>query len=107
MMRKIPLASPDIGEEEKRAVMSVLDSSILSFGPKINEFEERMADYANRDYAIAVNSGTSALDLILRSVGIAKGDQYITTSFSFISSSNILLFQDAVPVFADIDPKTF
>jgi len=107
MMRKIPLASPEIGEEEKRAVMSVLDSSILSIGPKINAFEERMADYANRDYAVAVNSGTSALDLILRSVGIAKGDQYITTSFSFISSSNILLFQDAVPVFADIDPKTF
>ena len=107
MMRKIPLASPEIGEEEKRAVMSVLDSSILSIGPKINEFEERMADYTNRNYALAVNSGTSALDLILRSVGIAKGDQYITTSFSFISSSNILLFQDAEPVFADIDPETF
>ncbi|MFP4461176.1 MAG: DegT/DnrJ/EryC1/StrS family aminotransferase [Thermotogota bacterium] len=106
-MKTIPLASPDLGEEEKKAVMEVLDSSILSIGPKVEEFEHRIAEYSQRQYAVAVNSGTSALDLIGRSLGIGPGDQYITTSFSFITTANILLYVGATPVFADIETDTF
>ncbi len=106
-MKNIPLASPDLGEEEKKAVMEVLDSSILSIGPKVEAFEKQIADYSQRKYAVAVNSGTSALDLIGRSLGIGPGDKYITTSFSFITTANILLYMGAIPVFADIEKDTF
>jgi len=106
-MKTIPLASPEIGYEEKKAVMEVLDSSILSIGPKVEEFESRIAEYAQRKYAVAVNSGTSALDLVGRSLGIGPGDKYITTSFSFITTANILLYVGAIPVFADIEEDTF
>jgi len=106
-LKRIPLASPDLGEEEKKAVMEVLDSSILSIGPKVEEFEKRVADYCQRKYAVAVNSGTSALDLIGRSMGIGPGDKYITTSFSFITTANILLYVGATPIFADIEKDTF
>ncbi len=106
-MKNIPLASPDLGEEEKKAVMEVLDSSILSIGPKVEAFEQQIAEYSQRKYAVAVNSGTSALDLIGRSLGIGPGDKYITTSFSFITTANILLYVGATPVFADIEKDTF
>lgn len=105
-MRKIPLASPEIGEEEKTAIMEVMESTILSIGPKVIDFERQIAQYTGRKYGIAVNSGTSALDLVVRSLGIKPGDKYITTSFSFITTSNILLYVGAVPVFADIEPDT-
>ena len=65
-----------------------------------------MAKYSQRKYAVAVNSGTSALDLIGRSLGIGPGDKYITTSFSFITTANILLYVGATPVFADIERDT-
>jgi len=106
-LKTIPLASPELGEEEKRAVLEVLDSSILSIGPKVEEFEQRMADYSQRKYAVAVNSGTSALDLVGRSLSIGPGDKYITTSFSFITTANILLYVGATPVFADIEKDTY
>jgi len=106
-LKTIPLASPELGEEEKIAVLEVLDSSILSIGPKVEEFEQRMADYSQRKYAVAVNSGTSALDLVGRSLSIGPGDKYITTSFSFITTANILLYVGATPVFADIEKDTY
>src|SRR6056297_1039485 len=106
-LKRIPLASPDLGEEEKKAVMEVLDSSILSIGPKVEEFEKRVADYCQRRYAVAVNSGTSALDLVGRSLEIGPSDKYITTSFSFITTANILLYVGATPIFADIEKDTF
>jgi len=106
-MKTIPLALPEIGDEEKKAVMDVLNSSILSIGPKVEEFERRIAEYSQRKYAVAVNSGTSALDLVGRSLEISPGDKYITTSFSFITTANMLLYVGAIPVFADIEEDTF
>ncbi|AFQ45948.1 DegT/DnrJ/EryC1/StrS family aminotransferase [Desulfosporosinus meridiei] len=103
----IPLARPDITEKEKQAVLAVLDSNQLSLGPKLNEFEEKMAAYAGTQYAIACNSGTSGLHMIIAALGIKDGDEVITTSFSFISSSNCMLFERAKPVFVDIDEKTY
>ena len=107
MSYKIPLAKPDITGREKNAVLEVLKTSSLSFGKKYKEFEKIMAEYASVKYAVAVDSGTSGLHLIIRALGIKKGDEVITTPFSFIASSNCILYEDAKPVFCDIDEKTF
>ncbi len=103
---EIPLARPDITEAEIAAVVEVLKTSHLALGPKLKEFEEAIAEYAGVHHAVAVNSGTSALHLIVRALGIGEGDKVITTPFSFISSSNCILYERARPVFVDIDPKT-
>jgi len=106
MNMQIPLSASDINEEDIQGVVNVLKSRYLSIGPKILEFEKKMSNYANRKYAVAVNSGTSALHLIVRSFGIGEGDLVITSPFSFIASSNCLLFERAIPVFVDIEPNT-
>ncbi|AAM23933.1 perosamine synthetase [Caldanaerobacter subterraneus subsp. tengcongensis MB4] len=103
---KVPLSRPDITQKEIDAVVEVLRSDILSIGPKIEEFERKIADYVGKKYAIAVNSGTSALHLIVRALGIKDGDEVITTPFTFIASVNCFLFERAKPVFVDIDPDT-
>ena len=103
---EIPLARPDITEHEIQAVVSVLRTPHLSLGPKLEEFERKIASYAGVRYAIAVNSGTSALHLIVRALGLTEGDEVITTPFSFVASSNCLLFERVTPVFVDIDPQT-
>jgi perosamine synthetase len=102
----IPLAQPDIGEEEIRLVNEVLRSGWLSMGPKVGIFEEKFASYIGTKHAIAVNSGTSGLHLCVKSLGIKSGDEVITTPFSFVASSNSVLFEDGKPVFVDIDPDT-
>ncbi|MFZ2410165.1 MAG: DegT/DnrJ/EryC1/StrS family aminotransferase, partial [Candidatus Methanoperedens sp.] len=102
----IPLAQPDIGEEDIRLVNEVLRSGWLSMGPKVGEFEEKFAGYIGTKHAIAVNSGTSGLHLCVRALGIKKGDEVITTPFSFVASSNCILFEGGKPVFVDIDPDT-
>ena len=104
---KIPLSKPDITDKEKKAVLGVLETSHLSLGKKYLEFEKIIAKLADVKYAVAVNSGTSGLHLILRALGIGRGDEVITTPFSFIASSNCILFEGAKPVFIDIDEKTF
>ena len=103
----IPLARPDITEAEIKAVSEVLRSGVLSIGPKVEEFEQRISEYVGAAHAIAVNSGTSGLHLLIRALGIKDGDEVITTPFSFIASSNCILFERAKPVFVDIDPRTF
>jgi len=103
----IPLSKPWVTEEDIKAVEEVLRTPYLSLGPKLPEFENMLASVAKRKYAVAVNSGTSALHLIIRSLGIKDGDEVITTPFSFIASSNCVLFERAKPVFVDIDPKTY
>ncbi|MDP2641187.1 MAG: DegT/DnrJ/EryC1/StrS family aminotransferase [Candidatus Yanofskybacteria bacterium] len=102
----IPLSAPDITDKERKAVLEVLKTPFLSLGPKQKEFEELATSIAGRKYAVAVNSGTSGLHLIVRALGIKKGDEVITSPFSFIASSNCILFEGAKPVFADIEEKT-
>ncbi len=103
---QIPLSKPDITRAEIKAVTDTLTTSKLSLGPKLPEFEKALADFVGVKYAVAVNSGTSALHLIVRALGIGPGDEVITTPFSFIASSNCILYEGATPVFVDIDPKT-
>lgn len=103
---RIPLSKPDIGSREIEYVTRTLRSGNLSNGALVNEFEERFAAYAGTRYAVATNSGTSALHLCVRALGIGASDEVITTSFSFVASANCLLYERAVPAFADIDPGT-
>lgn len=105
-MISIPLAKQDITDAEKKAVMEVLDSPKLALGPKLGAFEKKLSDFAGVKYAVAVNSGTSALHLIVRALGIGKGDEVITTPFSFIASANCILYEGATPVFVDIKSDT-
>ena len=105
-MKKVPLSSPDIIEKDIEAVVGVMKTRLLSIGPKVVEFEKRMSEYAGVKYAVAVNSGTSALHLIIRGIGIGEGDVVITTPFSFIASSNCILFERARPLFVDIQEDT-
>jgi len=105
--KKIPLSSPDISQSEEEKVLEVLRTRHLSQGPKIEDFEKSISEYINIPYVIGVNSGTSALHLIVRSLGLKEGDEVITTPFSFIASSNCLLMEKVKPVFVDIDPKTY
>jgi len=103
----ISIAKPIIGEDEKRAVCSVLDSGMIAQGPKVKEFEEFFAKFIGTKYAIATSAGTTALCTALHSLGIKSSDEVITTSFTFIATANSILDCGAKPVFADIDPKTF
>lgn len=102
----VPLSSPDIGRRERDLVKEVLDGHILSMGPKVEQFERMVAEYLQVKEAVAVNSGTSGLHLAVRALGIGEGDEVITSPFSFIASSNCLLYERACPVFVDIDPRT-
>jgi perosamine synthetase len=102
----IPLSSPDIGEAEVDAVTRALRSGNLSLGPRVSEFEEEFADYMGTRYAVATNSGTSALHLCVKALGIGPEDEVLTTSFSFVASANCLLYERALPVFVDIHPGT-
>jgi perosamine synthetase len=103
---QIPLSSPDIVKKDIRAVVEVLRTRFLSTGPKVVEFEKRIREYVGTKYAVAVNSGTSALHLIIKGVGLGEGDVVITTPFSFVASSNCILFERAIPLFVDIDERT-
>jgi perosamine synthetase len=106
-MYRINLSQPDITRAEKEAVLSVLETPQLSLGPQLSAFETAVAKAAGVKYAVAVNSGTSALHLIIRALGIKEGDEVITTPFSFVASANCALYEKATPVFADIRPDTF
>jgi perosamine synthetase len=103
----IPIARPFIGEEEINAVTDVLRSGIIAEGQRVKDFEAAFADHTGTSHAVAVNSGTAALHVALLAHNIGTGDEVITTPFSFIATSNSVLFTGARPVFADIDEKTF
>ena len=103
----ISIAKPVIGEEEKKAVLEVLDSGILAQGPRVAAFEKAFAEACGVKHAVATTSGTTALYLALLANGIGAGDEVITSPFTFIASANSVLYVGAKPVFVDIDPRTF
>lgn len=100
------MSAPDIGDRERELVMTALSSGTLSGGPFAAEFEHRLAALLRVKHAVAVSSGTAGLHLCVVAAGLAGGDEVITTPFSFVASANCILFERAVPVFADIDPVT-
>jgi len=103
---KVPLAKPIFDEEMKEVAISALENEWYVLGESVHKFEEDFAKYCDAKYAISTNSGTAALHLALIALGIRRGDQVITTPFSFIATSNAILHAGATPIFADIDPKT-
>ncbi|MEA3367558.1 MAG: DegT/DnrJ/EryC1/StrS family aminotransferase [Planctomycetota bacterium] len=104
---RIPLARPEISQDDIDAVVSVLRTPHLSLGPKLPEFERAFADFMGLARGVAINSGTSALHLLVRALGLGPGDEMVTTPFTFIASANCALFEGATPVFVDIDPVTW
>jgi dTDP-4-amino-4,6-dideoxygalactose transaminase len=102
----IPMAQPVLGEAEEQAVLEVLRSGRLSLGPRVPEFEDAFAARVGARHASAVSSGTAALHLGVRAVGVSEGDEVVTSPFSFVASANAILYERATPVFADIDPVT-
>ena len=105
-IRNIPMSSPDLGQAEIQAVVDVLNTPNLSMGQEITAFEKSISEFSGAHHAIGVNSGTSGLHLCIRAAGVRDGDLVLTTPFSFIASSNVILFEKATPVFVDIDPLT-
>jgi perosamine synthetase len=103
---RIPLSAPDITESDIEAVVDVLRTPRLSVGPRMQEFEESIAEAAGAPYGIAVSSGTAALHLCLCALGIGEGDEVILPSFTFIAAGNAVLYQRATPVFVDIERIT-
>ena len=103
----IPAAKPIIGDEEREAVDRVLRSGMLAQGPEVKAFEEEFSAHVGGRHCVAMNSGTSALHLGFIAAGIKPGDEVIVPSFSFAATANSVVLAGGVPVFADIDPKTF
>lgn len=103
----VPYAKPLIGEEEKKKVLEVMDSGMIASGPVTAQFEKDFSAYLGAGYGVATSNGTTALHVALLAAGIQPGDKVLTTPFTFIASSNAILYCGAKPVFVDIDPKTF
>lgn len=103
---QVPLAQPVLGREEEELVLEVLRSGYLSLGPTGPRFERDFAAFVGAPHASAVSSGTAGLHLALRAAGVKDGDEVITSPFSFIASANVIAYERATPVFADIDPVT-
>lgn len=103
----IPVAKPNIGQEEKDAVLQVLESGMIASGSVVSDFESQFAGYVGTSHGIATSSGTTALEVALRAMGIGRGDKVITTAYSFIASTNCILYVGATPIFVDIDSDTF
>jgi perosamine synthetase len=100
---RISLSAPDIQADDVELVVRVLRSNRPSIGPFIKQLERDFADYIGTKHAVAVTNGTSGLHLCMRAAGLAEGDEVITTPFSFIASANCILYENARPVFVDID----
>lgn len=102
----IPYGRQWIGEDDIEEVLKVLNSDWLTTGPKVGEFENALCKYVGCKHAVAVNSGTSALDIAVGALGLPEGAEVITTPFTFAATSNALLYNRLKPVFADIQKDT-
>lgn len=107
ILSKINLVQPIIGDDEVAAVTRILRSGQLAQGPEVAQFEEEFAAMCGVRHAVAVNSGTAAIHCALEAVGVADGDEVITTPFTFAATATPILMQRAVPRFVDIDSRTF
>jgi dTDP-4-amino-4,6-dideoxygalactose transaminase len=100
------MSSPDLTDAERDAILNVLHTPVLSIGPYVQQFEQRLAAFVGARYGIAVNSGTSGLHLSIIAAGVTEYDLVVTTPFSFIASANCILYERGIPIFVDVDPLT-
>jgi len=105
-MRFIPYGHQSIDDEDIQSVIEVLKGDWLTTGPTVDRFEQELAKYVDARHAVAVNSGTSALDIAVQALALPKGSEIITTPFTFAATGNAILYNGHNPIFADIDPAT-
>lgn len=103
----ISLSKIKLGKKEIDSVVKVLKSGQLAQGKVVLELEKKFAKFCGTKYALAVNNGTAAIHSALYACGIKNGDEIITTPFTFVATANPILMMGAIPVFVDIDEKTF
>lgn len=105
--RKVALANPYIGEEEAKSAYEIIKSGWVSRGPKVKEFESAFSDYVGADYAVSAVNGTAALHLALIAAGVKSADEVLIPDITFISTANVVLYQNATPILVECDPKTY
>lgn len=105
--QSLPMSAPDIDDADVAAVVEVLRSGRLALGPRAEAFEAAVAKHIGVKHAVAVSSGTAALHLIVRALGLGEGDEVLVPSFTFAASVNALLYERATPVFVDVEPDTY
>ncbi|MGB9752243.1 MAG: polysaccharide biosynthesis protein [Roseiflexus castenholzii] len=105
-MDTVPMSSPDLTDTERDAILNVLHTPVLSIGPYVQQFEQRLAAFVGARYGIAVNSGTSGLHLSIIAASVTEYDLVVTSPFSFIASANCILYERGIPIFVDVDPLT-
>lgn len=100
---------PILTEDDRRLINEVLESGILAGGtaPQVRALEKEWAEYTGARYCLTTTSGTAALHMALAAVGVGPGDEVITSAFTFLASASCALHQNAIPVFVDIDPRTY
>ena len=103
----IPIASPQLGAEEREAVDRVLQSGIIAQGPEVAKFEEEFAKMCGVKYAVATSNGTTAGHLVMIASGIGPGDEVITTPFTFFATASVIMMAGAKPVFVDVEEDGF
>jgi dTDP-4-amino-4,6-dideoxygalactose transaminase len=104
---RVRLAFPELGEAELEAVREVFESGALTMGPKVQEFEELVADACGVEHAVAVSNGTAALHLAVLALGIGEGDEVLVPAYTFPATASVVRLAGATPVLVDIDPATF
>jgi dTDP-4-amino-4,6-dideoxygalactose transaminase len=105
--KKIPFSPPDISQAEIDAVVEVMKSGWITSGPKTVQLEKNIAKYTGTNHAVALNSNTAGLELILKVLGIGGSDEVITTPYTYTATSNILLHRGIRPTFVDVKKDTF
>ena len=99
----IPWSNPRLGKEEIKHIKESFKSQRFTLGSKVKKFEEKLSKYLNVKYAIAVNNGTIALDLALKTIGIKPGDEVILPAITYFSNASSISYQNAIPVFVDVN----
>ncbi|MCT8975369.1 DegT/DnrJ/EryC1/StrS aminotransferase family protein [Clostridium sp. CX1] len=107
MNKKIPFSPPDITQKEIDAVVEVLKSGWITSGPKTAEFEIKLAEYLETNKAVALNSATAGLELILKVFDIKEGDEVITTPYTYTATSSVCLHRGIKPTFVDVEKDSF
>ena len=105
--RNIPFSPPDMGEEEINEVINTLKSGWITTGPKVKEFEKKIADYCHTSKAVCLNSATACMEMTLRLLGIGPGDEVITSAYTYTASCSVICHVGATPVLVDVAKDSF
>ena len=106
-MKKIPFSPPDITEEEIEAVANVLRSGWITSGPQLAKFEEGIEEYLKVNKALALNSATAAMELVLKVFDIKEGDEIISTPYTYTATSSVAVHRGVKPIYVDVKKDTF